>query len=254
VAPTYRLYGQAGDRPVTLTVRNAGAATHSAVATVTCLTNALPVARITPPAVTRDADAAACGQWQIVFSAANSTDDRGVLAAEWDFDYDEAIGFRPSGVTSMTPTWTFSGIGERKVALRVRDHLLQPSAVTVCPVTLTAPGSTPTAVISTDVPDASQLTAETGWTVRFNGNASTGDVALATFRWNFGDGTTGEGATPLHRYRSAGTYTATLVVTDDAGRESAAATLPVIVAASTPPTADPGTPTIGGAGGSPGVR
>ena len=94
-------------------------------------------------------------------------------------------------------------------------------------------------------------TAETGWTVRFNGNASTGDVALATFRWDFGDGTTGEGATPLHRYRSAGTYTATLVVTDAAGRESAAATLPVIVAASTPPTADPGTPTIGGAGGPP---
>ncbi|MBP7639111.1 MAG: hypothetical protein KBA18_14645, partial [Kiritimatiellae bacterium] len=50
---------------------------------------------------------------------------------------------------------------------------------------------------------------------------------------------------------SNGTYTATLVVSDAAGRDSTATSMPVTVAAATPPTANPGIPTTGGAGGPP---
>lgn len=57
-----------------------------------------------------------------------------------------------------------------------------------------------------------------GLPVQFDGRASTDpeDDALA-FRWSFGDGTTATGAIPTHSYSTAGSYTATLVVTDAAG-------------------------------------
>lgn len=43
------------------------------------------------------------------------------------------------------------------------------------------------------------------------------DGSIADFRWTFGDGTTGSGATINKTYGAAGTYTVTLTVTDDDG-------------------------------------
>ena len=54
-----------------------------------------------------------------------------------------------------------------------------------------------------------------GQPVSFDGRASTdGNGDSLTYRWSFGDGTTGTGATPSHAYPAQGTYTATLVVND----------------------------------------
>lgn len=41
--------------------------------------------------------------------------------------------------------------------------------------------------------------------------------------WDFGDGSSGEGQSPVHRYDSAGVYTVTLTITSDAGCRSMAA-------------------------------
>jgi hypothetical protein len=68
--------------------------------------------------------------------------------------------------------------------------------------------------------------------VAFDGRASTdpdGHTPL-TYAWNFGDGTTGAGATPSHSYVVDGVYTVTLVVTDALGMQSAPATTTATIA------------------------
>ena len=54
-----------------------------------------------------------------------------------------------------------------------------------------------------------------GTAVALSGTASTDpDGDLLTYRWTFGDGATGTGASPTHVYATVGTFTATLVVND----------------------------------------
>ena len=56
--------------------------------------------------------------------------------------------------------------------------------------------------------------------VQFDGSASFDqDGTIVSYSWDFGDGTTGTGATASHTY-AAGTYTATLTVTDNSGLSS----------------------------------
>jgi PKD repeat protein len=54
-------------------------------------------------------------------------------------------------------------------------------------------------------------------TVTFDGNASQGSpgAEVDNWVWNFGDGSSGQGAATSHTYTDAGTYTATLTATDD---------------------------------------
>ncbi|HZI45234.1 MAG TPA: PKD domain-containing protein, partial [Ilumatobacter sp.] len=67
--------------------------------------------------------------------------------------------------------------------------------------------------------------------VALNGSASTDpDGHPLTYRWDFGDGTTGTGATPSHGYAVDGVYTVTLVVTDALGATSPPATTTATIA------------------------
>jgi PKD repeat protein len=68
-----------------------------------------------------------------------------------------------------------------------------------------------------------------GLSCSFDGSASAdSDGAIVTHLWNFGDGSTGSGPTAQHRYAVAGTYRATLTVTDDSNA-SAVDSKPVTV-------------------------
>ena len=89
-------------------------------------------------------------------------------------------------------------------------------------------------------PTARLTVSQTGnLTATANGSTSTpGDSPIASYRFDFGDGTaavttTAPTATAQHTYAAAGTYTVTLIVTDTGGRPSAPVTASGTVTAST---------------------
>jgi PKD repeat protein len=62
----------------------------------------------------------------------------------------------------------------------------------------------------------SDQTANAGTPVTFDASASTDNVGIVSYEWNFGDGTTGTGKTTTHTYTNTGPYTVTLTVEDAA--------------------------------------
>lgn len=71
--------------------------------------------------------------------------------------------------------------------------------------------------------------------VSFDGQQSFDpDGSIAAYAWDFGDGTKGTGYVATHAYAKAGTYAATLTVTDNAGSESPVSYTTVTVAGSIP--------------------
>ena len=61
-------------------------------------------------------------------------------------------------------------------------------------------------------------------TVDASGSTDTAPGTVASYAWDFGDGTTGTGVTTTHTYATGGSKTITLVVTDNQGLASAPAT------------------------------
>ena len=75
-----------------------------------------------------------------------------------------------------------------------------------------------------------------GQPLTFNGAGSSDpDSDALTYRWDFGDGATGTGASPIHTYQAKGTYTVSLVVND--GYQDSAATATTVAVPNQPPVA-----------------
>lgn len=85
-------------------------------------------------------------------------------------------------------------------------------------------------------------------TVNFNGTASVAVTgSIASFEWDFGDGTTGTGATTSHTYATPGEYFAQLNVTDNNGNVNPQPLLYLITVGQAGPNPTPTpTPTPGG--------
>ena len=93
----------------------------------------------------------------------------------------------------------------------------------------TGPNVAPVASFTATCP---QLTC----TLDASASTDTAPGTIASYAWNFGDGSTGTGVTTTHTYGSAGQRTVTLTVTDNQGLSSAPTTRTVN------PTAPPATP------------
>ena len=65
---------------------------------------------------------------------------------------------------------------------------------------------------------ASKVTAKEGEHIRFDSDVG-GGIRPYSYEWDFGDGNTSTDNNPRHQYKSRGTYTVTLTVTDDRGNQ-----------------------------------
>ncbi len=162
------------------------------------------------------------------FNAAGSSDSNtsgSVVSYAWNFGDGSAAG---SGVT---PTHAYASLGTYSISLVVTDNSGRSSIAVTHQVTV---GANPTGAFT-----ASAAASDVGMPVSFNAGGSSDSNtggSVVSYAWNFGDGSAaGSGVTPTHAYPSPGTYTISLVVTDNFGRSSAAVSHQVTVLA--PPAA-----------------
>jgi PKD repeat protein len=113
-------------------------------------------------------------------------------------------------------------------------------------VTVPAAASTLTAYYNRQ-PRATPGAAATGgpYEARFDAQATDADSDPLTYAWDFGDATTGAGATPTHAYAAAGTYTATVTVSDGRSGGTKAFTAPPVTVAQNGPTVSMSKPAAG---------
>ena len=127
---------------------------------------------------------------------------------------------------STTPTFTLSsGNGLKAVYFKVKNAAGESPVVND---TITLSGQAQAAF------EADKVRAVSGDTVTFTDTSDPGAEVIASYGWDFGDGTTGNGATATHVYNLAGTYTVTHTIMTATHTETVAKQNYIAVYASTP--------------------
>ena len=154
----------------------------------------------------------------VLFSAENATDDKGIVRYEWDFNDGTTSTVRTNGSAF---SHTFAQAGIYIVVLTVTDEegLMDMATITI---TVSDSNAAPNAVAT-----ATPLQGSAPLEVTFNGSASTDDIGIVSYSWDFGDGTSSTEANPIHVYDVAGEYTVVLTVSD--GEFTDTATLSITV-------------------------
>ncbi len=143
---------------------------------------------------------------EVNFIGSQSIDDMAIASYSWDFG-------DGSTSTMANPVHTFNDPGNYNVTLTVSDDAgLQDSEGIVIMVTEVNSNTAPTAVISA-TPESGMAPLE----VRFTGDQSFDDTAIASYNWNFDNGGTSNMANPIHIFSEPGSYEVTLAVIDDEG-------------------------------------
>lgn len=156
-----------------------------------------------PPVADAGENETYCSGEVIIFNASNSRDpENGLLKYHWDFgDGSTAEG--------LNPTKIYKDDGVYRVVLTVQDDSGLPCNTDIVTKSIQIIES-PVAIAG---PDQDVCTSTP---VLFDGTASRDfDGVVNNYFWDFGDGTTGGGATPTHSYKKAGVYRVVLTITGD---------------------------------------
>jgi PKD repeat protein len=140
-------------------------------------------------------------------------------------DIGQSVNFtaNASGTAPLTETWDF---GDGSASLTGSPVMHSYAGANTYTVTLTVTDAnqlstkttTQIKVFSPPVANAGgPYAGDAGTTLSFTGSATGGAPGSTTYSWDFGDGSSGTGASTSHTYNSAGNYTATLKVSDSAG-------------------------------------
>jgi PKD repeat protein len=190
-------FARGGSYPVILTVDDGLALKNSRHS------NAITVKIDEPPIADAGPNETYCSGEVIIFNASGSKDpENGLLKYDWEFgDGTTAEGLNPTKIYKQDGTYL--------VTLTVKDDSGLPCNTDITTKAIRIIES-PVAIAG---PDQEVCT---NAQVAFDGTASRDfDGVVNSYFWDFGDGTTGGGATPNHSYKKAGIYRAVLTITGD---------------------------------------
>jgi len=141
----------------------------------------------------------------IVFNASASTDNLGIASYAWDFG-------DSSGATGSTGSHTYANAGTYTAALTVWDYSGNSAMSTTTVTVRDTKAPVPLGGGDRSVDETQSLF--------FDGSASTDNVGVVSYAWDFGDGSSASTVTANHVYAHPGVYQATLTVTDAAGNSA----------------------------------
>ncbi len=217
-------YQTPGTYTVTLTVTDDSAAKNSTSR------SSLKVVVNDPPVADAGADQRVSAKESVRFDASKSYDPDGkIISYLWDFgDRSETKEKSDSFISH-----SYEKPGTYQVTLTVKDDSGSSSDTVSDQMTVT--------VNDPPLADAGEDQRVTAGEVRFDGNGSRDpDGKIISYIWDFGDGSKGEGPSPVHVYQNPGTYNVRLMVTDDSGTTTAQTSDEMTVTVNHLPIADAG--------------
>jgi hypothetical protein len=121
-------------------------------------------------------------------------------------------------VWQLTSSNTITRLGDIHFSGNSFTETVPPQSITLFVVPAVSTDEAPTAVLK-----ATPSSGTAPLMVAFDGTGSSDpDGSITSYSWDFGDGNSGSGATVNHQYANAGSYTATLRVTDSSGLSASA--------------------------------
>lgn len=221
------VFGKGGNYNVALTVSdNSGLHCERKTTQTPVMVNTPPVCNLSVP------QTACVGQNLAINGTGSSDGESKELSYLWNFgDGSTAEG------ASVSKAFTKGGT--YNVSLNVNDNQNTECSAVACNAPVVV-NSAPVAIAGDDV--ALCLTSQAAeYNVNFNGSKSYDpDNDKLSYSWDFGDGSTAEGAKVDHVYKQAGEYTARLTVNDGSNGACSVATDTVVVRLNKSPVADAG--------------